>query len=143
MPRVSSTVKAVAIALAVSLAGAASAHAASTASERQIRANLAAQAPGERCHGGYFCIYEDRDFDGASLGMSACRTYKLHSYRFTDQFGHRDRWDLEASSWVNDQIGDVAATLRHRNGSTFRAPIGKDKFMNPPWNDRVVRVKPC
>jgi hypothetical protein len=46
MPRVSSTVKAMAIALALPLAGAGSAHAASTTSdaafERQVRANLAA-----------------------------------------------------------------------------------------------------
>ena len=46
MPRVSSTVKAMPIALALSLAGAGSAHAASTTSdagfERQVRANLAA-----------------------------------------------------------------------------------------------------
>ena len=76
--------------------------------------------------------------------MSACKTYILHSYRFTDAFDNPDRWDLEASSWVNNQTGGAAATLRHRNGSTFKAPADRqDKFLNPPWNDRVVRVKPC
>jgi hypothetical protein len=103
----------------------------------------AAQARGRKCNRGYFCIYENRDFGAASLGMSACKTYILHSYRFIDQFGRPDRWDLEASSWINNQIGGVAATLRHRNGATFRAPIGRDRFLNPPWNDRVVRVTPC
>jgi hypothetical protein len=72
-----------------------------------------------------------------------CKTYILHHYRFIDQFGRPDRWDLEASSWINNQTGGVAATLRNRNGATFKAPIVKDKFLNPPWNDRVVRVKPC
>jgi hypothetical protein len=104
----------------------------------------AAQDRAKRCNLGYFCIYENRDFGGASLGMSACNTYVLHSYRFIDQFGRPDRWDLEASSWINNQTGGAAATLRHLNGATFKAPADRqDKFLNPPWNDRVVKVTPC
>jgi hypothetical protein len=177
MPRVSPIVNVLAAALALSLAGAVSANAASStshaASERLVRANLAANPgsvrvgpnqirlergltmtlpgrdaaaaalPRKPCRRGYFCIYEKRDFVGASLHMSACKTYILHSYRFIDEFGRPDRWDLEASSWINHQIGGVAATLTHRDGRTFKASIRKDEFLNPPWNDRVVRVKPC
>ena len=177
MPRISSSITALAIALACSLAATGSAHAASTtsdaASERWVRANLAANPgsvrvgpnqiqlepgltmtlpgrgsataaqQGKPCFRRYFCLYEARDFGGASLAMSACKIYILHSYRFVDQFGRPDRWDLEASSWINNQNGGAVATLRHRNGSTFKAPIGHDQFMNPPWNDRVVRVRPC
>jgi hypothetical protein len=171
MPRVSSAVTAIGIAIALSLAATGSANA---ASERQVRANLAAnpgsvrtgpnqirlapgltmtlpdsgstraaRAVGKKCHIGFFCIYENRDFGGASLAMSACKTYILHSYRFVDESGNPDRWDLEASSWDNNQTGDAAAKLRHRNGRTFKAPADRrDKFLNPPWNDRVVRVKP-
>jgi peptidase inhibitor family I36 len=178
MLRISSTVTASAIALALSLAGAGSAHAASTtpdaASERLVRATVAAnpgsvrvgpnqvqlepgltmtlhrrgsaraaQARGKKCNSGYFCIYENRDFGGASLGMSACKEYILHSYRFIDQHGRPDRWDLEASSWINNQIGGVAATLLHEKGTTFKAPIGRDRFIGSAWNDKVVRVTPC
>jgi hypothetical protein len=134
MPRVSSIVAAMAVALSGAAAGAGSAQAAFGT----------AQTSAARCHIGYFCIYENRDFSGASLAMSACKTYNLHSYRFTDQFGHKDRWDLEASSWINNQTGGATATLTHLSGARFKAPADRqDKFLNPPWNDRVVRVKPC
>jgi Peptidase inhibitor family I36 len=104
----------------------------------------AAQARAKKCRIGYFCIYENRDFLEASLAMSACKTYILHSYRFIDQFGRPDRWDLEASSWINNQTGGAAATLTHRNGATFRAPADRqDKFLNRPGTTGSSESRRC
>jgi hypothetical protein len=169
MPRVSSTVKSISVALALSLAGGGAAQASDAASERQIRANLAAYPgsvrvgpnqiqlePGVRltlpstataaarphCKRGYFCIYENVNFGGAHLDMSRCHRYILQSYRFKDQHGRWDRWREEASSWINNQTGGVAATLTSAEGRTLRAPVGRDKHMGR-WHDQAVAVKPC
>jgi hypothetical protein len=175
MSRVSSTAKTLSIALALSLAGAGAAQAATTtpdaATERQLRANLAAN-PGSvrtganqiqlepgvtmtlpdrgsakaaqraKCKRGYFCIYENVNFGGAHLDMSRCKTYILQSYRFKDQHGRWDRWREEASSWINNQTGGVAATLTSAEGRRLRAPIGRDNHMGS-WHDQSVAVKPC
>ena len=175
MSRVSSTVKSLSVALALSLAGAGAAQAASTAqdaaTERQLRANLAANpgsvrtgpnqiqlAPGvtmtlpdhgsakaaqrAKCKRGFFCIYENVNFGGAHLDMTRCKTHILQSYRFKDQHGRSDRWREEASSWINNQTGGVAATLTSAEGRTLRAPIGRDNHMGN-WHDQAVAVKPC
>jgi hypothetical protein len=174
MPRVSSTINTIAIALALSLVGAGSASAEpDSASQRQVRANLAAnpgsvrvgpnqiqlepgltmtlphrglataaQRRGKKCNEGYFCIYENVNFGGASLAMSACKTYILHNYRFIDVHGRPDRWDKEASSWRSRQTGGAVATLWSDIGTSFKAPRGGDKNMGH-WNDRVVSIDPC
>ena len=170
--RSSVTAVAVALALMGAGSANAASTTSDAAFERQVRDNLAANPGSERvgpnqirlepgltltlhrrsataahargpCNWGYFCIYEKRDWYGAALAMSACKTYILHSYRFKDEFDRWDRWDLEASSWFNNQKFGAAATLWHLNGNTFKAPIGHDAYLNPPWNDRVVRVRPC
>jgi hypothetical protein len=178
MPRVSYTVMAIAAGLALSLAGAGSAPAASTASdaatERQIRANLAAnpgsvrvgpnqiqlepgltmtlpgrvaasaaQRRGKKCNEGYFCIYERVNFGGASLGMSACKTYILQNYRFKDVHGRWDRWHKEASSWRSRQTDGAVATLWSDIGTWFKAPRGGDAYMPAAWDDHVISIKPC
>ncbi|HWM11252.1 MAG TPA: hypothetical protein VNO82_17980 [Solirubrobacteraceae bacterium] len=165
---------AIVIALALSLAGAGAAQAASdAASERQVRANLAANPGSERvgpgrirlepgltmtlpdrgsaraakrralkCNEGYFCIYELINHRGASLGMSACRTYILQNYAFIDIYGRRDRWRMEASSWRSRQTGGAVATLWSEIGTWFKAPRGGDDNMGT-WDNRVISVKPC
>ena len=166
-----------ALAVVLALAGAASAHAASSRSDAWIRDTLAAnpgsvrvadnqirlepgltltlhargaakaaKAAGKPCHRLYFCIYEDVGFGNASLDMSACRIYNLHSYRFIDQFHRPDRWDNEASSWINHQTGGAVATLWSNaggKGTFFKAPVSRDSDMGPNWNDNVESVKPC
>src|SRR4051812_41069373 len=119
MLRVSSTITSITIAVALSLtgAGAGATHAASTQSDAAQRAN---------CKRGYFCIYENVNFGGAHLDMTTCKTHILQSYRFKDQHGRWDRWREEASSWINNQTGGVAATLTSAEGRTLRAPIGRD-----------------
>jgi|RhiMethySRZTD1v2_1073278.scaffolds.fasta_scaffold635637_2 hypothetical protein len=175
MPRNSSIVKAILVALALALVGPALAHAAApdAATERQIRANLAANPgsvrigpnqirlepgltmtlPGrdaavaaKACNEKYFCIYEDVNFQRASLAMSACKLYRLHNYRFKDKHGRPDRWDNEASSWINHQVGGAVATLYsgpEGSGTWFRSSGPRDKNMGSKWNDNVESVRPC
>ena len=82
------------------------------------------------------------NFGGAHLDMTRCKTHILQSYRFKDQHGRWDRWREEASSWINNQTGGVAATLTSAEGRMLRAPIGRDNHMGS-WHDQVVAVKPC
>jgi hypothetical protein len=59
-----------------------------------------------------------------------------------DQYGHRDRWHKEASSWRSRQTGGAVATLVSDIGTWFKAPGGGDKYMGN-WDDRVITVDPC
>jgi hypothetical protein len=131
MLRVPSPVKSTVVALALAGAGAGTAQA--------VPLDNAAAA---KCPRGYFCIYENVNFGGAHLNMTKCKTHILQSYRFKDQHGRWDRWREEASSWINNQTGGVAATLTSAEGRTLRAPIGRDKHMGR-WHDQAVAVKPC
>jgi hypothetical protein len=173
MPRVSSTVKTIAVALALTGAGAGSAHAASTttdaASERQVRANLTANPgsvrvgpnriqlePGvtmtlargqiQGCNEREFCLYEDVNFREARLDLVACERVNLRRFKFIDKFHRTDTWDNEASSWVNNQVGGAVATLysgRDGRGTWFRSSGRKDNRVGSKWNDNVESIKPC
>ena len=182
MPRVSSIVKLLSIAFALSLAGAGAAHAASAtpdrATDRWVRDNLAANpgsvrvapdkirldrgltmtlyrpgsataaqgGPVRDCNYKYFCIYEDVGYGHAGLGMSRCRIYNLHNYKFKDKHSRIDTWDNEASSWINNQSGGARATLwsgKHGHSTWFKAPVGHDRQLPRQWNDNVNEVKPC
>jgi hypothetical protein len=106
------------------------------------RASTARQARG--CNYHYFCLYEHAYWRGASLGMSACKIYRLRSYRFwNDTENQWDDWAEDASSWINNQSGGAIATMWHPDGYTMRVGVTSDHHFPPGWNDRVVRVKPC
>ena len=174
MSRVSSTAKALSVTLALSLAGAGAAQAASTAqdaaTERQLRANLAANpgsvrtgpnqiqlerggdhdaarpGPSRRANRHEFCIYEDVNFRQARFDMVECKNFILRDYRFIDKHGRSDRGENEASSWVNNQTGGAVATLNSKadgKGTWFRSSGRKANRVGPKWNDNIESILPC
>ena len=162
-------VSSIAVALALTAAGAGTAQAASTAAEQQVRANLAANPgsvrtgpnqirlqPGvtmtlaaggqiEGCNTRDFCLYEDVNFREARLDLTACARVNLRRLTFIDKHHRTDTWDNEASSWVNNQVGGAVATLYSRpngKGTWFRSSGRKDNRIGK-FNDNVESIKPC